>query len=82
MIVTSGRMLVLSFARRAFLAVGTVGPVDLCRRALMTGELPRQRGVRPHLHVTFTAATMRGEPGAAHGRTSTGDRAFIADPAP
>jgi hypothetical protein len=47
--------------------------LDLCRRALDAGEFPTSRGVRPHLHVTFTEATLRGEPGAPFGRTSTGE---------
>jgi hypothetical protein len=47
--------------------------LDLCLRALNAGELPGSRGVRPHLHVTFTAATWHREPGAPHGRCSTGE---------
>jgi hypothetical protein len=46
---------------------------EITRRVLEAGDLPGGRGVRPHLHVTFTEAAMRGEPGAPHGRTSTGE---------
>jgi hypothetical protein len=47
--------------------------VELCRQSLEFGDLGTSRGVRPHLHVTFTEATLRGEPGAPFGRTSTGE---------
>jgi hypothetical protein len=47
--------------------------VEINRRVLEAGDLPGSRGVRPHLHVTFTEQTMRGEPGAPHGRASTGE---------
>jgi hypothetical protein len=47
--------------------------VEINRRVLEAGDLPGGRGVRPHLHVTFTEETLKGEPGAPHGRTSTGE---------
>lgn len=47
--------------------------LDLCRRALQAGELGTSRGVRPHLHVTFSAETLLGRPGAPHGTTATGE---------
>ena len=47
--------------------------LEVCRRVLDSGGLPGSRGVRPHLHVTFTEETLRGERGAPHGRTSTGE---------
>jgi hypothetical protein len=34
--------------------------LDLCWRVLDSGGLPSSRGVRPHLHVTFTEETLRG----------------------
>jgi hypothetical protein len=42
-------------------------------RLLGAGDLDSARGVRPHLHVTFTDAAMRGEKDAPPPRTSTGD---------
>ena len=47
--------------------------VDLCLRILDTGTLPTSRGIRPHLHVTFTEETLKGEPGAPPARTATGE---------
>src|ERR1700709_483761 len=48
--------------------------VELCSRALRFGDLPASRGVRPHLHVTMSAETLHGEPGAPTASTSTGAR--------
>ena len=39
---------------------------------LRTGQLPKRRGQRPHIHVTVTAETLKGEPGAPPANTSTG----------
>ncbi|HZE66897.1 MAG TPA: DUF222 domain-containing protein [Sporichthyaceae bacterium] len=39
---------------------------------LRTGQLPKRRGQRPHLNVTLTAATLKGEPGAPPATTSGG----------
>jgi hypothetical protein len=47
---------------------------EICARALRSGELPFARGVRPHLHVTLSADTLHGEPGAPAASTSTGER--------
>ena len=47
--------------------------VDIIHRTLNSGELSLIHGIRPHLHVTFTAEAMRGEAGAPPPRTATGD---------
>jgi Domain of unknown function (DUF222)/HNH endonuclease len=41
--------------------------------ALRSGHLPKRRGQRPHLHVTMTAATLRGEDGAPVATTASGE---------
>jgi len=40
------------------------GLVDLARRCLDSGELPVRGGVRPHITITATLETLRGDPGA------------------
>jgi len=40
---------------------------ELCIRQLHAGTLPRVRGQRPHLTLTVSEATLRGEPGAPGG---------------
>ncbi len=47
--------------------------LELVRRILDAGDLATSRGIRPHLHVTFTEETLRGEPGAPSGRTASGE---------
>jgi hypothetical protein len=39
---------------------------------LRTGQLPKRRGQRPQIHVTMTAETLKGEPGAPPATTATG----------
>ena len=41
--------------------------VELCRRQLDGGGLPTTGGERPHLHLTVSAETLRGEPGSPGG---------------
>jgi len=41
--------------------------VELARRQLQSGDLPTVAGERPHLTVTASEATLRGEPGCAPG---------------
>ena len=48
--------------------------LDLCARALRSGELPGARGVKPHLHITMSAETLHGKDGAPAASTSTGER--------
>ncbi len=40
------------------------GLVELARRVLDSGRLPRRGGQRPHLTLTATLETLRGDPGA------------------
>src|SRR6266545_3297988 len=41
-----------------------VGLTELARRCLDSGELPVRGGVRPHIMVTTTLETLRGDPGS------------------
>ena len=41
--------------------------MEVCRRALDTGELPTSGGERPHLTITVDLATLQPRPGAPEG---------------
>jgi hypothetical protein len=46
---------------------------DLCRQFLRFGDLGTAHGARPHVHVTATIDTMRGDTGHPYARTATGE---------
>lgn len=46
---------------------------DVVRQFLRFGDLPTSRGVRPHLHVTASIETMRGDTAHPFARTATGE---------
>jgi hypothetical protein len=46
---------------------------DLCRQFLRFGDLGTAHGARPHVHVTASIETMRGDTGHPFARTATGE---------
>ncbi|MGQ0624383.1 MAG: DUF222 domain-containing protein [Sporichthyaceae bacterium] len=50
--------------------------LEVCRHALRSGTLPRQRGERPHVHLTVRADDLRA--GTGFGTTETGEDLTIA----
>jgi hypothetical protein len=49
---------------------------ELCSQYLRWGKLPETRGARPHVHITVTADTLHGDPGAdgkPFSRVATGE---------
>ncbi|MGQ0629728.1 MAG: DUF222 domain-containing protein [Sporichthyaceae bacterium] len=50
--------------------------LEVCRMALRTGILPRQRGERPHVHLTVRAEDLKA--GTGFGTTATGEDLTIA----
>jgi hypothetical protein len=51
---------------------------DICRQFLRFGDLGTAHGARPHVHVTASVQTLRGDAGHPFARTATGEDLDIA----
>jgi hypothetical protein len=47
--------------------------VELCSQFLRWGDLPKTRGNRPHVHITASIQTFKGDDGHPFARTATGE---------